>query len=365
MLRAPAAVLVPIAMTLAAAALSVPAAGAARQDRALNRAVRLVRAAGAPGVLVLTRHGGRTKLRAFGVADPRTHRPLRPDTPFRIGSITKSFVATVVLQLAGEGKLGLDDPITRWFPHLVPQGRRITIRELLAHRSGLYDYLADPRVLRPYAKRPGYVWTTRRLIGVATSHTPLFVPGSSYGYSNTNYVLLGLVVAKVTGRSLGAVLQRRIFEPLRLTATRYAPNAHVPATIAHGLYRGQRPPLDTTFYNASYADAAGAIVSTTTDLAVFYRALLGGRLLKRAQLKAMEAVRPIAPNGSAYGLGLLRVPTPCGDFFGHNGDIAGYSTFALARRDGSRVAVVAATADGWGPGGDQAFNELVAVAACH
>ena len=353
-----------IAGALAAAALALPVAGAAAPSPGLSRAARAVLKAGAPGVLVLTRRGGRTERSSFGVVDRKSRRPLRPDAPFRVGSVTKSFVATVVLQLVGEGKLELDDPVERWLPHLVPQGRRITVRELLAHRSGLYDYLADPRVLEPYLSNPDYVWTARRLVAIARGHRPLFPPGARYEYSNTNYVLLGLVVAKVSGRSLGAELRRRIFEPLALTATRYAPDAEVPATIAHGLFLGQKPPLDTTFYNASYADAAGSIVSTTADVATFYKALLGGRLLRSAQLKAMEAMRRIAQNGSAYGLGLLRVPTPCGDFFGHNGDVAGYSTFALASRDGSHEAVVAATADGWGQAGAEAFNALVAAAAC-
>jgi D-alanyl-D-alanine carboxypeptidase len=346
-----------------AAVLAAPAAGAPQPKPLLRQAAASLVAAGAPGVEVLVNDGKTTVRFAAGVSNRTTKTPLRSTDPFRVGSLTKSFVATVVLQLAGEGKLGLDDSVERWLPGLVPNGAAVTLRELLSHRSGIFDYVDDQRVFDPYLTDPGFTWQPRELVALAVSHPAGFAPGARYEYSNTNYVLLGLVIEAATGDTVGAELQQRVFTPLGLSHTSYAPNAHPPDSIAHGYLLSQRPQLDTTFYSASYADAAGAIVSTVDDLAHFYRALLGGRLLAAPLLVQMENTRPIS-RGSGYGLGLLRLRLSCGTFLGHTGDIPGYSTFAFATRDGKHQFVVAVTADGFGRKAQAAYNVLVERAAC-
>lgn len=346
-----------------AALLAAPAAGAPQSKPALGLATTALVAAGAPGVEVLVNDGKTTVRFAAGVSNRATKTPLQSTDPFRVGSLTKTFVAAVVLQLAGEGKLGLDDSVERWLPGLVPSGAGVTLRELLSHRSGIFDYVEDPSVFARYLSDPGFTWQPRELVALAVSHPAGFAPGTRYEYSNTNYVLLGLVVEAATGDTVGAELQQRVFSPLGLSQTSYAPDAHPPDSIAHGYLLSQKPQLDTTFYSASYADAAGAIVSTLDDLAHFYRALLGGRLLAAPLLAQMKNTRSIG-GGNGYGLGLLRLRLSCGTFLGHTGDIPGYSTFAFARRDGKRQFVVAANGDGFGRRAQAAYNVLVQRAAC-
>ena len=213
-----------VGTAVAALLLVAGASGSPRteQDRrsTLQRQMDALVAAGVPGVVVLV-HGKNGTLRlASGHSNLARKTPMRVTDRFRVGSITKSFVATVVLQLVGEGKLSLDDTVEHWLPGAVPNGDKITLRNLLSHRSGLYDYLSDPRVLKPYLSGNfGYSWTPRRLVAVSASHKPLFAPGTTTSYSNTNYILLGLIVEKATGNSIGAELKRRIFAPLQLRST--------------------------------------------------------------------------------------------------------------------------------------------------
>jgi D-alanyl-D-alanine carboxypeptidase len=299
-------------------------------------------AAGVPGVVVLVRRDGSTLRLVSGYSNRSTKAPLRVGDRFRIGSVTKSFVAAVVLQLVGEGKLSLDDSVEHWLPGLVPNGGKITLRELLSHRSGLFNYTDDPRLLKPYLNgNLGYVWTPRRLVALSTSHKPLFAPGTRFSYSNTNYILLGLIIEAATRHSIEAELSRRIFRPLRLHSTSFETSPRIRGEYAHGyLIRGGRF-QDVSFLSPSWGWAAGAIVSTADDVARFYRALLGGRLLRADLLRAMETIR------DDYGLGLARAQVPpswgrCGPFLGHDGAIAGYRAYAFNTRDGRKQAVVLA-----------------------
>src|SRR5256885_14289786 len=209
-------------LAVAAALLVGPAPAHAASSDALGRQMRAVVAAGAPGAIVLARDGSRTLRLAAGVSDRAHGTPMRVSDRFRVGSVTKTFVAAVVLQLVGEGKLSLDDTVEKWVPGLVPGGDAITVRELLNHTSGIFDYLndGDSTVLRPYLKGDlGHVWTPRALVGVASKHPPHFPPGSGWSYSNTGYIVLGLIAEAATGDSLGAELKRRPFEPLRPSPT--------------------------------------------------------------------------------------------------------------------------------------------------
>src|SRR3712207_3807180 len=219
--------------------------------------------------MALVREPGRSSLYATGASQLRPRRALRPTDRFRVGSVTKTFVATVVLQLAGEGRLSLDDPVDRWLPGLVPDGSGVTVRQLLNHTSGLYDYEDDQSVFTPYLEGDfAFAYTPQQLIAVSNAHPVNFPPGAGWSYSNTNYILAGLIIEAVTGASLESELQRRLFTPLRLRRTSYDAARTMKGRYAHGYYRlpsGKR--VDVSGMNLSWAGAAGAIVSTMQDVA--------------------------------------------------------------------------------------------------
>jgi len=348
-------------VVLAALAL-VPAAQATAPplQNALNAAVE----AGVPAALALSERPGRPTLRlAAGWANRATGSPMKPGLRFRVGSVTKTFVAALVLQLADEQRLALDDTVEHWLPGLVPNGDGITIRQLLRHQSGLFDYTNDQRIFKPYlAGRLGYRWTPHTLVEIAVSHPPLFDPGTDWQYSNTNYVVLGLIAERAGRAPLGQLLARRIFRPLGLASTTFSAGTSFPGPRMHGYYGG----TDVTGLSASWAWAAGAIASTANDLARFYRALFSGRLLSTPLLTKMEQTVPIGNGDNRYGLGLIRIRTPCGFAWGHDGLVPGYRTLALASRDGKKVAVVAEAISARFPSGpqDQTFDELAATAYC-
>ena len=290
-------VLIMTSMLAATAAVSLAAgagAGGAASTKAnatpgLGESLSQLVAAGAPGATLLVRRGDRTTLLARGFAETATKKRMRPGDSFRIGSLTKTYVATVLLQLAEEGRLSLDDPVTRFLPGLVPGGDKITIRQLLNQTSGLFDYEKDPRVLAPYlAGNLAYRWAPRKLVRIAVSHRPLFTPGTRWSYSNTNYILAGLIVEAATGATLGQVLDRRLFRPLRLRHTAFQTSPRMPVPDAHGYYVFDKPPATDITGLSPYPWAAGALVANAADVASFYRALLSGRLLNAGSLRALE-----------------------------------------------------------------------------
>ena len=371
-----------VAALAAVAALFAPAGAAAASPDRLTRSVPRLRtaldrlvAAGAPGVVVLVRHGDRTVRLARGFADRARQAPMRVTDRFRVGSVTKTFVSTVVLQLAGEGRLSLDDTVERWLPGLVPNGQGITIRQLLNHTSGLFDYTQDRAVLKPYLR--GHLTVARAprtLVARATAHPPLFAPGVRWSYSNTGYILLGLIVEAAVGDSLGAQLQQRIFTPLDLRRTTFDTSPHISGPHAHGyLAIGKRRARDVSVFSPSFAWAAGAIVSTADDLARFYRALLQGRLLRPDLLGAMKTTVSMGAPGESYGLGLWKTrsmglsPTnrlACGSVWGHDGDFPGYVTDAFSSEDAKRQMVVLVNSDSLRRPAQRALVRVGDIAAC-
>ena len=335
-----------LAATTAAPALAVT-------TNPLQRALdRVTVQGGAPGAeAVVTDHGRVTETRS-GTGDVTTGTPYPRDAKFRAGSITKTFVATVVLQLAAEGKVDLDAPIERYLPGLITgngnDGRKITVRNLLQHTSGLYSYTddvlatGDLESLRHRGAEPG------ELVALAMNHPPLFAPGSSWSYSNTNYIVAGMLVEKVTRHSVAAEITQRITRPLGLRGTSLPGRGEelLPAPHARGYVPGEEKLLDFTEFDPSIAGAAGALVSTGRDLDTFYTALLGGRLLRPAQLAQMQRTVPVpGETGTDYGLGLFHRTLPDGTrYWGHGGDIFGFATLAGAT-DGGRSATVSANED--------------------
>ncbi|MGP4022494.1 serine hydrolase domain-containing protein [Actinomadura sp. 3N407] len=317
----------------------------------LQRSLDGIVSAGAVGVQAEAIGKHRTWRGTSGTARLKGGRPVPRQGLFRIGSTTKTFTATVVMQLVAENKVGLDDPVERYLPALVPNGENITVRQLLNHTSGIREYLEDseefPLEGQDFLDRMRFTdYAPRTLAQIGVSLPPLFPPGTGSRYSNTNYVLAGLIIEKVTGRSYAEEVRRRIIRPLGLDDTSLpGTRTSIPGPHAHGYIQvtedGTTRPVDITRLNASWAWAAGEMISTTGDLNRFFAALLGGRLLPPAQLKAMKTTVPFTlPDGSADGLGLLKLPLPCGvSVWGKDGGLHGYMTQSMHSEDGRHITI--------------------------
>jgi D-alanyl-D-alanine carboxypeptidase len=299
-------------------------------------------AAGAPGAAARVRDEHGVTQAASGVADLSSGRPMRPGLHYRVASLTKPFVATVVLQLVAEGRLSLEDTVARWLPGILPYADQITVRQLLNHTSGVPDYEA---IVLPklYASKQGRLraWTPRELVALVADQPPDFPSGTASSYSNTGYVLAGLVVKAATGHTLGQELTRRIFRPLGLDDTFFPVNAlRIPEPYARGyslpLGQDQGPLLDFTVLNPSVAWAGGALISNLADLDRFFGALLGGRLLPPGLLAEMLTPVPTGQPGVGRGLGLVVIDTPAGRLVTHDGSIPGFFNVVFSTEDGRR-----------------------------
>ncbi|PWI20748.1 hypothetical protein DI272_29955 [Streptomyces sp. Act143] len=326
-------------------------------------------ATGAVGALAEVRDADGTWRGVSGVAELDTTRPVPAAGRFRAGSITKTFVSTVALQLADEGRLRLDDTVEKWLPGVAPNGHHITLRQLLNHTSGLYDYL---RTL-PMPPGPEFLanrwrtWTAAELVQRAVVHAPTFEPpGSAYSYSNTGYLLLGQVIEEATGRTYGAEIERRIIRPLGLRDTSLpgtsprldGPHPHGYVPIAQG---DGTSLVDYTEMNPSVMGAGGEIISSTKDLNRFVAALLDGRLLPDHLLAEMKT--PGVPDRH-YGLGLAWKDTSCGvRVYGNDGDALAYQAWSFATEDGRRQVTVALTPDFRGDA-DDAVDAFLDQAFC-
>jgi D-alanyl-D-alanine carboxypeptidase len=320
-------------------------------------------AAGAPGAAARVRDEHGVTQAASGVADLRSGRPMRPGLHYRVGSVTKPFVATVVLQLVGEGRLSLQDTVERWLPGILPYGDQVTIRQLLNHTSGVPDYTLEP-IVRLYTFKHARFrhWTPRQLVALVADQPPDFPPGTTWSYSNTGYILAGMIVEAATGHKLGQKLSRRIFRPLGLRDTFFPINRPtIPRPYARGyslpLGQEQGPLLDFTVFNPSVAWAAGALVSNLGALEHFFRALLGGRLLPPRLLAVMTTPVPTGQPGFGYGLGLVVIDTPAGRLLGHDGAIPGFLNIVLSTEDGRRQVGVMMNEEFATPAVSEAFSQ--------
>ncbi len=265
-------------------------------------------------------------VRTFGVADKSTSSPMQTDFHSRIGSVTKTFTVTAMLQLVDQGKLRLDDPIAKYIPG-VPSGDRITLRELAQMSSGLVTFDDVAEFADAYTADPHQTFTPEQTVGYALQQPLQFEPGTQYQYSNTNTVLLGLVVEQQSGQSLPDYLNEHVLRPLALAHTSFPTTAAFPQPHPQGYTTLDGREQVATDWNPSWAWGAGNMVSTLEDMRIWAAALATGTLLTPpTQRERLESTVPMNPEGTAvYGLGLFN----SGGWIGHSGVIFGYQTVAL------------------------------------
>ncbi|WP_338495711.1 serine hydrolase domain-containing protein [Streptomyces sp. SJL17-4] len=331
----------------------------------LRTAMDAVHRAGVPGVFGEVRDAGRTWRGASGVADLATGRPMSPDMRQRVGSITKTFTAAAVMQQVERGRIRLDAPVGAYLPDLVPgeRGRRITVRMLLNNTSGIPDYIpyAFPSLQRnsPTSLDDNRFREFRpaELIELGLAAPPAGEPGGPTGvYSNTNWLLLGQLLERVTGTTAERYITRHVIDRAGLRHTGFPDGPTIDGPhprMYESLWGLLEPPRDYSVYNMSWTGTGAALVSTMDDLNRFYARLLDGRIVSRSSLAQMQRTVPVrALDGTMieYGLGLHKVVVPgCGTFWGHDGTVWGAGTISLTRSDGGRQMSMAVNLQRWNP----------------
>ncbi|WP_046085445.1 serine hydrolase domain-containing protein [Streptomyces antioxidans] len=333
----------------------VTAVSALEPTAELQRGLDGLHEAGGTGVIaVLETPDGVVTARA-GVGDKETGEPVPYDTRCRVGFVQMSFMAVVTLQLVAEGKLSLEDTVERWLPGLVTgnghDGAKVSVRHLLQHTSGVYDYTHDMETISSlnyvegYAEKGLRTYTPHELIDVAMGAEPKFAPGTDWGFSYTNYTLIGMIIEAVTGNDWREELNTRIVGQLGLRDTVLPgadpemPEPHARSYCGYNLAE----PIDVTRFNPTVVGAAGEMISTPADLIRFFTALHEGTLLPEEQRRQMYDAMP-APQlaamwpGACYGLGLIRLPLAeeKGYFYGHGGGFVGWNMRGGISEDGRR-----------------------------
>jgi D-alanyl-D-alanine carboxypeptidase len=313
-----------------------------------------------PGALVGVWFPGRGEwVHAAGIGNLATAQAMSVDDHVRIASNTKTFVATVILQLVDEGKIGLDDPLEMYVPG-VPNGAEITIRQVLGMTAGIDDYVKDPVLAAEYAADPLLPFTPEDALAMIRASTPEFAPGEKAQYSNSNYVLLGMIIEQVTGQPAGEVIAERVLVPLGMTQTSFATTETMPEPYAHGytpVEEGSAELRDVTLSNPYVPWTAGAIISTLADLRIWAREMSEGTLLSPSSQAERLQWRPFATSrfDVSYGLGILNL----NGLLGHNGGIAGYSSWVMhSPEDDASIVVVVNLGTEVGGFADQIFFDL-------
>jgi D-alanyl-D-alanine carboxypeptidase len=307
------------------AARPIPDALAQRLDTSVNQAMT---AAAIPGAIVGMWGPDGSYVRAFGVADKTTRAPMKTDFHSRIGSVTKTFTVTGVLQLADQGKFGLDDPIAK-FVDGVPRGDKITLRQLARMQSGLFNFTESTAFQQAMFADPRQPFTPHELLNYAFAQPNRFPPGEGFEYCNTNTVLLGLVVEKVSGQPLHSYINDHIVAPLGMSHTSFPTTNAFPEPHAQGytVQTADGKEAAATDWNPSWGWAAGAMISTLDDMHTWAPALATGKLLSpQMQAQRLQTVgSPGMPPQDGYGLGIFNL----GGWIGHNGSLPGYQTVAV------------------------------------
>jgi D-alanyl-D-alanine carboxypeptidase len=301
---------------------------------------------GPPGAIATLYRNGRLTVVRSGRANVARPGPPRASHHMRIASVAKAFSGAVALQLVRDGRLGLDDPISRWRSDLPAAWAAVTVRQMLGHTSGLPDYTRSDGFARQAQRNPRGFVSPAGIIDWVRADPLDFTPGSRYAYSNTDNIVIGLIAEAVTGRPYPDLLADIVFDPARLRETTF-PTRRIglPAPFVHGYVvpPGEEPQDVTTFLSPSGAWASGAVVSTPADLNRFIRAYMGLRFFgadqQREQMRFVRGGQssPPGPGRNAAGLALFRYRTPCGTVYGHTGNFPGYVQFAAATADGRRA----------------------------
>ncbi|MFJ4776431.1 serine hydrolase domain-containing protein [Streptomyces sp. NPDC088762] len=335
----------------------------------LNTAMENVHRAGMPGLFAEVRDGDQVWRGAAGVADVATGRPVTADMRHRVGSITKTFTAAAVLQQVESGEIGLDTPIGRYLPRLVPKerGDAITVRMLINHTSGLAEYLpyAYPslKALPVLADTGPQSMDDNRftrfhrteLIEMGVTAPAVGAPGGPLGvYSNTNYLLLGELLEQVTGTTAEQYITRNVIERAGLRHTELPTEPHIsgPHSQLYEAWFGMiDPPRDYSVFDMSWTGLAGSLISTVTDLNRFFGMLLAGEIVSPSSLAQMQRTVPVVSQEGKtieYGLGLLPMEAPGqGTFWGNGGTVWGGGALAMTRADGRRQMSIAVNLQRW------------------
>ncbi|MER5205542.1 serine hydrolase domain-containing protein [Streptomyces sp. NPDC002825] len=310
----------------------------------LDRVVRdVMKETGVPGVTVgLSAPGRGTYIRSFGVADKATGQPMNPGLYMRIGSETKTFTVTALLELVDRGEVSIDDPISKYVDG-VPNGDRITLRNLASMRSGLFNYSADEGFYKALTSDPYRPFTPQELLAYSFKHPVQFQPGTEFDYCNTNLILLGLVVEKVSGTPLDEFVRENVIEPAGLRHTVFPTDAAFPSPHAHG-YTEQTASgelEDSTDWNPSWGWAAGAMISDLRDLRTWARVVATGTLLTRKTQAERLHTYPSGIPGAGYGLGIFNIQ----GWIGHNGSLPGYESLTIYLPEARATLVVLLNTD--------------------
>ncbi|MFC9970426.1 serine hydrolase domain-containing protein [Spirillospora sp. NPDC127200] len=342
-------VAVAVAVTVAG---PVQSASAETPAEIMRAGLKLAVDAGYPGATALLRKGDTTQYLTEGVGNRATGTPMDPKAQFRAGSNTKPFISAVVLMLADEGRLTLDDTVDKWLPGVVSgnghDGTKIKLRQLMNHSSGVAEYL-DNVTTQAY-DQPTTQYTPEQLVRIAMREPAEFAPGAKVRYVNTNYILLGMIIKAVTGNEPATEVKSRLIDRLGLTGTSYPTsdrNLYGNFTRGYAVPKFwiiQRPYVDVTVLNVQFSGAAGAMVSTMDDLATLHRALLDGTLLSPAMLQEVKTDLPIT-GIPGWGLGPVHEthtgPGTCGRVLSKGGAIYGYYSQIFTREDtGAQVSYV-------------------------
>jgi D-alanyl-D-alanine carboxypeptidase len=306
------------------------------------------RAASTPGAVVAVQTPKGRWVRAIGIADTRTKARMRVDVHQRIGSVTKTFTGALLMQLVGEGKLSLHDRIGKYIPG-VPGGDKITLRQVAGMTSGVASYTKNPGFVAALFAHPERRWTPREVLRIGLEDSPDFPPGTQFEYSNTNFIMLGMVIEQVEHKRIGAVLRERIIDPLKLRGTSWpAGSPALPRPHAQGYtLQGQSSdtPVDATKWSTSEEWTAGELISTVRDLLVYGRATATGEGLLRRKQQRVRLEFPTKPpplsRQLSYGIGLVRDK----GWIGHTGQVPGFTTTIYHHPGIDTTVVVEANSD--------------------
>jgi CubicO group peptidase (beta-lactamase class C family) len=301
----------------------------------------------APAVSIAVVRGRDTLvMKGYGLASREANRAATASTVYRIGSITKQFTAAGIMREVEQGKIMLDDPITKYLPDVPTHGQRITVYNLLSHTSGVHNYTDKPE----WVKRWGEEMTPRQIVAFVDKDTLDFAPGTKYRYSNTGYVLLGMILEKVTGQPYATYLQRQFFAPYGLTQTSYCPDKPKDPRFADGYAASSGTVKPAEYLNITQPFSAGALCSTVRDLVKWHRALLDGRVVGARSYSLMTTADTLN-NGTKinYGFGLVPGQLDGKRMISHSGGINGFTTFGLYMPDDNLNVIVLSNSDG-GPG---------------